>query len=198
MTNRSTTLKTVPVTALVPFGLAQLDHQLAALVPRLAQLDDAQLLNLALQARRLESCAFRLRGACVAELRRRTTRLAGGRGQRDAAGVGIKARLAHLATQLGVSISTLKTDARIHELFFTGDSGPACAPTLPRDYYVTALGARDPHAAINTAHEHRSDPTYNRTQFRRDVQALRAPTSTAPLLPGITLQPTVNARAHPA
>jgi hypothetical protein len=110
MTNRNTTLKTVPVTALVPSGLTQLDNQLAALMPRLAQLDDAQLLNLALQAQRLESCAFRLRGACVAELptnhpaRRRS-------GQRDAAGVGIKARLAHLATQLGVSVSTLKTNA---------------------------------------------------------------------------------------
>jgi hypothetical protein len=102
------------------------------------------------------------------------------------------------ATKIGISVSTLKTDARIHELFFTGDSGPACAPTLPRDYYVTALGAPDPHATINTAHEHRSDPSYNRARFRRDVQALKqsAQPDAEPLLPGITLPSTTNLRVR--
>ena len=195
MNDRNINLKTVHVTMLVPTQLAQLDYQLAALVPRLAQLDDDQLLQLAVQARRLESCAFRLRGVCVAELRQRTARLAGGRGRRDTAGTGIKARLTHLAMQLNLSASTLKSDARIHEVFFTTHTGPACEPTLPRDYYVTALGAPDPLAAIRTAHERAADPAYNRAQFRRDVQALcSAPPSTTPPLPGIALQPTVNSR----
>ena len=40
MSDRNTSLKTVPITMLVPSGLAQLDNQLAVLVSRLTQLDD--------------------------------------------------------------------------------------------------------------------------------------------------------------
>jgi hypothetical protein len=199
-------VETVPVSALAPPQLPPLDAQIASLLPRLSQFDDGELIDLAVQAQRLETCAFRLRGACAAELRRRADRLPGGRGRRDTAGVGIKAQLAQLATKIGVSVSTLKTDVRIHELFFADDTGPACEPTLPRDYYVTALGAPDPLAAIQAARERSSDPNYNREQFRRDVQALRSP-STSPaelLLPGMpTLPPMVTRvrilpRAQPA
>lgn len=198
MSDRFPGLKTVPVSMLAIPKLSGLDAQIAALLPRLAQFDDDKLIDLAVQAQRLERSAFRLRGACVAELRMRTARLAGGRGQRDTAGVGIKAQLIQLANKIGLSVSTLKTDARIHELFFATDTGPACEPTLPRDYYVTALGAPDPLAAIRTAHERAADPIYNRTQFRRDVQALRAATqpAVAPLLPGIKLPATANLRVR--
>jgi hypothetical protein len=180
--------RTAPVSALALPELPPLDAQIAALLPRLSRLDDDQLVEIAVRAQRLEACAFRLRGACVAELRRRTQRLSGGRGNRDAAGVGIKARLSDLAARLGVSVSTLKTDARIHEVFFAGDSGLAREPSLPREYYVTALGAPDPLKAIGAARERTTDdPGYGREQFRRDVQALRSADVDEPLLPGITL-----------
>ena len=197
-TLRGAGLQTAPVSAIALPQLPPFDSQIAALLPRLAQLDDEELLEIATQAQRLEACAFRLRGACVAELRRRTLRLAGGRGRRDTAGVGIKARLADVATQLGVSVSTLKTDARIHEVFFSVDTGPACEPTLPREYYVTALGAPDPVAAISTARERSADPGYGREQFRRDVQALRSAPASAiePLLPGIMPGATANLRVR--
>lgn len=160
---------TLNLTGPTPFN-AQLD----ALLPQLRQLDDAQLLQLALHARHLETCAFRLRGACVAELRRRiTTRLTGGRGLRDTTGSGVSAQLARLATQIGVSLSTLKIDARIHELFFTGETRFAREPSLAREYYVIALGAPDPLIAIRIAYERCSDPSYRREQFRRDVLALK-------------------------
>lgn len=183
--------ETMPASALAEPPLPPLDAQIDALLPRLAQLDDDELLRVAAQAGRLEACAFRLRGACVAELRRRTRRLAGGKGKRDTARVGVKARLSDLAARLGVSISTLKTDARIHEVFFSDDTGPAREPSLPRDYYVTALRAPDPVAAIGAARSHSSDPAYTRDHFRRDVQALRsAPTDAdEPLLPGMPSPP---------
>ena len=180
-----------PVSTLADAPLPPLEEQINVLLPRLPQLDDDELLRLAAQARLLEACAFRLRGACVAELRRRTARLAGGKGKRDTARVGVKARLSDLAARLGVSASTLKTDARIHEVFFSDDTGSAREPALPRDYYVTALRAPDPVAAIGAARSHSSDPTYNREHFRRDVQALRSASTTAdePMLPGMPVPP---------
>jgi hypothetical protein len=180
--------QTAPAAAPALSTLPPLDAQIAELLPRLERLDDAQLVEVAVQARRLEACAFRLRGACVSELRRRTRRLSGGRGNRDTSGVGVKARLSDLALRLGVSVSTLKTDARIHEVFFAADSGPAREPSLPRDYYVTALGAPDPLKAIGAARERSADkPGYGREQFRCDVLALRSAPVDEPLLPGVTL-----------
>ncbi|HEV7889436.1 MAG TPA: hypothetical protein VGP08_02300 [Pyrinomonadaceae bacterium] len=180
-----------PVSTLAEAPLPLLEARIDVLLPRLAQLNDDDLLQLAIQAGRLEACAFRLRGACVAELRRRTARLAGGKGKRDTARIGVKARLSDLAARLGVSVSTLKTDARIHEVFFSEDTGLAREPALPRDYYVTALRAPEPVAAIGAARSRSSDPAYTRDQFRRDVQALRSASTTAdePLLPGMPVPP---------
>jgi hypothetical protein len=164
------------MTALDLPNLSRLELHLDDLLPQLADFADNQLLELAAHAQRLEACAFRLRGACVAELRRRiTTRLVGGRGYRDADGIGIKAQLAQLASQIGISPTTLKTDARIHEVFFAGESRLAREPTLPREFYVTALGAPDPLATIRIAEEKAASKTYTREQFRRDVRALKHP-----------------------
>jgi hypothetical protein len=154
--------------------LTTFDEQLRALLPKLTEFADVQLLQLAAHARQLEACAFRLRGACVAELRRRIAiRLFGGRGKRDASGIGIKAQLAQLAAQIGVSPTTLKTDARIHEVFFAGETRLARETSLPREFYVTALGAPDPLATIQLAEEKAADKSYTREQFRRDVRALK-------------------------
>jgi len=185
---RSDVTTTDPEHSLDLAALAQFDDQFESLIARLAQFADAQLLQLAMHAQRLETYAFRLRGACVAELRRRNlSRLAGGRGNRDTTGAGVKARITHLAEQIGVRLSTLMTDARIHEIFFSEETGLARETTLAREYYVIALGAPDPLAAIQTAHERCSDPGYKREQFRRDIRALKqatpagAPTSTGSL-----------------
>lgn len=175
--------------------LPQADAQITALLPHLARLDDAQLIRLAADARRLETCAFRLRGACVAELRRRIrTRLSGGRGRRDTSGIGVGAQLVRLAAGIGISVATLKTDARIHEVFFApkqakeinAETRLACEPSLgdekcspcvmslEREYYVTALAAPDPVSAIRHAQERcAADAGYHREDFRRDVLALK-------------------------
>lgn len=160
-------------------GLTESNTQLDALLPTLARLDDAQLLQLASAAGRLEACAFRLRGACVSELRRRiTSRLPGGRGKRDAEGSGIQSQLTRLAAQIGISPSTLKTDARIHEVFFTDRAETRLARDtgLAREYYVTALGAPDPLAAIKIAEEKCAASDYKREEFRRDVRQLKGMT----------------------
>lgn len=176
-------------------ALPQADAQLTALLPHLARLDDAQLIRLAADARRLETCAFRLRGACVAELRRRIrTHLSGGRGRRDTSGIGVGAQLVRLAAGIGVSVATLKTDARIHEVFFApkpekeinAETRLACEPGLgdekhslretglEREYYVTALAAPDPVSAIRHAQERcAAAADYTREDFRRDVLALK-------------------------
>ncbi len=110
----------------------------------------------------------------MAELRRRhSARLPGGRGKRDTEAAGVTAQLAHMAAQIGVSPTTLKTDARIHEVFFAGETGLARETTLSREYYVTALGAPDPLAAIQIAEARATNNFYTREQFRRDVRAFK-------------------------
>ncbi len=133
--SRAADIATTPLTSITALTLdlttlPQADAQLSVLLPHLARLDDTQLIRLAADARRLETCAFRLRGACVAELRRRIrTRLSGGRGRRDTSGIGAGAQLARLAANIGVSVSTLKLDARIHEVFFASKHGEVIEET---------------------------------------------------------------------
>ncbi|MCP9495177.1 MAG: hypothetical protein MSG64_12085 [Pyrinomonadaceae bacterium MAG19_C2-C3] len=200
-------LSQLPSLTLDLADLPHFDSQLHLLLPLLATLDDWQLHHLAVHARRLETCAFRLRGACVAEVRRRIkVRLSGGRGKRDTSGVGVGAQLARLAAQVGVSVSTLKLDARIHQVFFANkndevtdeaaqkravaETGFAREPgladeltghsemNLAREFYVTALTAPDPLAAIRYAAEKRAATRdYSRESFRRDVSALKESTS---------------------
>jgi hypothetical protein len=113
---------------------------------------------------------------CVLELRSRIKeRLTGGRGKRDYSGKGINAQTLRLAETTGVNISTLNTDARICEVFFHDGSKTtlACESLLPREYYVIALGAPDPHAAIRIAATQSADPHYRRERFRAYVRGLK-------------------------
>jgi hypothetical protein len=146
------------------------------LLPHLRQLDNDELRHLALQATRLEQYAFRLRGAIASEMRRRVARrLSGGRGRRDHEGKGIRSCLRQLAAEIGVSVVTLTTDARIYDLFFTTNEETVIAHdhSLPREYYVIALAAPDPLAAIRIAQEQAAGNGCTREQFRRYVHTLK-------------------------
>jgi hypothetical protein len=150
--------------------------ELEQLLSRLRQLDDDELRHLALQATRLEQYAFRLRGAIASEIRRRVAlRLSGGRGRRDSDGKGVRACLRRLADEIGVSVVTLTTDARIYDAFFTRDGETVIARehSLPREYYVIALAAPDPIAAVRMAEERAADNVCTREQFRRHVLELK-------------------------
>lgn len=142
------------------------------------EMPDGQIIHTAIFARELEIQAHLVRGACAAELRKRfATRLVGGRGKRDQTGVGMQARMRELADKIGVDLKTLMADVRIHQTFF--EPAPetvtrlACESRLPREFFVTALAAPDPQAAIEMAVVKRRDPTYTRRQYRADVRAMK-------------------------
>ena len=143
-------------------------------------MSDEQLLTTAAYASEIERYAFLLRGACASELRKRVgARLAGGRGKRDEAGVGIQSKMECLATGVSVDVTTLRTNTRIYETFFAGRPGEetalARAHSLPREYYVIALAAPDPRAAVELAVAARRVRPYTRRQFRADIRALKRP-----------------------
>lgn len=150
--------------------------ELEQLLPRLRRLDDDELRHLALQATRLEQYAFRLRGAIASEMRRRVAlRLSGGRGRRGREGTGVRSCLRQLAAEIGVSLVTLTTDARIYDVFFTRDEETVIAHdnSLPREYYVIALAAPNPLAAIHIAQEQAARNGCTREEFRRYVRELK-------------------------
>jgi hypothetical protein len=74
-----------------------------------------------------------------------------------------------------VSVVTLTTDARIYEVFFTHNEETviACDNSLSREYYVIALAAPDPLAAIHIAQEQAAGNGCTREEFRRHVRELK-------------------------
>jgi hypothetical protein len=153
-----------------------MDEGLRKLLAGLPTLTEEQLIEIITNAGRMEAYFFLARGMCVLELRSRIKeRLTSGRGKRDYSGTGIKAQTMRLAETTRVNICTLNTDARICEVFFPagGETILARESLLPREYYVIALGAPDPHAAIRIAVNQSADPHYRRERFRAYVRGLR-------------------------
>jgi hypothetical protein len=134
--------------------------------------DDA-IVETARMATELEGQAFRVRGACAAELKRRIRERARlqpeNRGNEETV---IARQLPALAAEIGVSPRTLDDDARIYETFastpaFRGDTN------TPREVYRLALSAPDPQAAVEMAAQKKAEsPNYSTRDFRRDVEAL--------------------------
>jgi DNA-binding transcriptional ArsR family regulator len=154
----------------------QLAKYLPDLLREISEKDDEQIARIAVAAQRLEKFAFLVRGVCASVLRRRYPhRLSGGRGKRDQSGLGIQAQMAHLAEQIGVDRRTLETDARIKDTFFqtVDETTLALTHTLAREYYVVALAAPEPQAAIKVALEGRSDRHYTLEAFRSYVRDLK-------------------------
>jgi hypothetical protein len=168
----------------------ELENTLEELQSRLSELEEPRLIELAIRARHLEWCAFVLRGICASELRRRySLRLAGGRGKRDQAGEGIQAQMTRLAEIIGVSPTTLMTDARISDTFFSSikDTTLAREHTLAREFYVIALSAPAPREAIKVAAQHARTGWYTRERFRDYVRDLKE--SSQSRSPGTGIQP---------
>lgn len=153
-----------------------MDEDLHKLLEGLPELTEEQLIQIITNAGRMERWFFLARGMCVLELRNRVKeRLTGGRGKRDYSGTGINAQTMRLAEITRVNISTLNTDARICEVFFPASDETTLAreSLLPREFYVIALGAPDPHAAIRIAVRQSADPHYRRERFRAYVRGLK-------------------------
>jgi hypothetical protein len=149
---------------------------LSDLLQNIAEKDDAQIIQIAKEAQRLESFAFLVRGMCASVLRQRyPNRLPGGRGNHDHQGRGVRAQMTRLAEQLGIDRRTLETDARIKDTFFQflDETKLVHMPSLAREYYVVALAAPEPQAAIKVAVEKRADPHYTLEIFRSYVRDLK-------------------------
>lgn len=155
---------------------SRMEESLRKMLVGLPKLTEEQLIQVIANARRMEGYFFLARGMCVLELRSRVKEhLTGGRGKRDQAGTGIQAQTMRLAKATGVNISTLNNDARICKTFFHtgGETTLARTTLLPREFYVIALGAPDPHAAIRIAVKQSADPRYRRERFRAYVRGLK-------------------------
>ena len=154
----------------------QLIKYLPDLLRELSSKDDAQIIRIAIKAQRLEGFAFLVQGMCASELRRRhPRRLSGGRGKRDSLGLGAQAQMTRLAKEAGVDRRTLEMDARIKDTFFPVISETTFEhmPSLAREYYVVALSAPKPLAALKMAVEMRSEAGFTLRQFRAEVRLLK-------------------------
>lgn len=158
----------------VGMKIEHLDRYLPALLSEIATTDDEGVIRIAANTRRLERFTFLIRGTCASVLRQRhQCRLPGGQGKRDDDGVGIQAQMAKLAEHAGVDRRTLEVDARIRDTFFAAADETMLdhIPPLAREYYVIALSAPDPLAAIGKAAERLSSEShYGLSQFRADVR----------------------------
>lgn len=144
-------------------------------IAELPNYPDERIVDVCRQAAELERQAFRIRGAGALVIRDRVAqRLAGGRGNRDAAGAGVRAQMQKFAAEVGVDVATVETDARIVETFGSSETFGVAAESLGREYFREALSAPDPAAALEIARRKRdADERYSVRQFRDDVRALR-------------------------
>jgi hypothetical protein len=149
--------------------------QLPELVRHIPQMTEAQILQTLFRAEQLTDFAFLVRGACASELRQRSIKLPGGRGKKDTVGKGLQSQMNDLARKVGTGRKTLETDARIKDTFFPiiDETTLEQMPPLAREYYVIALSAPDPLAAIKTAVGRCSDPHFSLRQFRSEVRLLK-------------------------
>ena len=131
---------------------------------------DQKLIELARDAQNLEKAAFRVRGACGAELKRRLRE----RHPADGVEAGEKQigkEMGALAKEMGVAPKTLEDDTRIFETFSDNLRGNV---DLDREHFRVALSAPDPQAAIDLAYEQRREnESYSTRDFRDDVKRLR-------------------------
>ena len=149
--------------------------QLPELVRHIPQMTEAQILQTLFRAEQLADFAFLVRGACASELRQRSSKLPGGRGKKDTVGRGLQSQMEDLARKVGTGRKTLETDARIKDTFFPviDETTLEQMPLLAREYYVIALSAPDPLAAIKTAVDRCSEPYFSLRQFRSEVRLIK-------------------------
>ncbi len=171
-----TTLAPTPDAALAN-GFNRLRAWADAFVETIGSVPDSHLVEVARNASEMETQAFRVRGACAAELKRRVRERSLG----DEAKIG--AELLRLALEAGVNFHTLKDDCRIFETF-----GDECLSTniYPREVYRLALTAREPERAVEMyVARKEQDARYSTLDYRRDISELnRGRTTPAAAPPG--------------
>lgn len=165
---------------IVTRGAVRTDTPFGVVLTQVKTVKDETLIEVARRAAKIGVRAFLLCGACFHESCARFERLKGGHGKRDDKGVGAQARKREVAKQIGKDYRTLGTDARIYETFYQPgvEEGSRLerersSPTLPREFYVTALAAPDPVGALEVALERRAEGSYPVGEFRDYVRTLK-------------------------
>lgn len=149
------------------------------IIEGLPGMSDEQIMSLANNAQKVEQCAWLLRGACARELKRRSaTKLPGGRGKKDTEGVGVKQTLIGFAKESGVELRTVEQEISILDRFFADPEDDSVLnvdrqPNLEKTFFIAALAAPDPRAALAMAEDKRSrDGGYSTRQFKDDIKEL--------------------------
>lgn len=123
--------------------LEKTEHDLIALLPEMSWRD---LIATRDSAKLLECTGWKIQIACDNEIWDRHEGLAGGRGQVDAEGKGIKAAVNKRAKEIGVGASTIHANARLYKRFKTVLSTQNSLDE--KGFYQAAQSAPDPDAAI--------------------------------------------------
>jgi hypothetical protein len=149
-------------------------------LPHIQKLKNETLVEVARRTCNIGIRAFIMNGACFRELCSRVPRLKGGHGKRDTERIGAQFRKREIAKQIGFDVRTLGTNARIYETFYLQSvqkgtllERERSTPSLPREFYVSALAAPDPLTAVETALARRANGHYSCTQFRAYVHVLK-------------------------
>jgi hypothetical protein len=132
--------------------------------------DEDALVELWLTAHAAGRQAWQLRAKVSWCLLERIPKGTGGRGHKDAAGVGRVAQEERLAARLRVAPITLRVDRQIWQTFFA-NYVPKEHSLAERTFYRVALGAPEPRVALALfAERHAEDPSYGPEQARRDLK----------------------------
>ncbi|HEX8163535.1 MAG TPA: hypothetical protein VF538_16820 [Pyrinomonadaceae bacterium] len=152
--------------------------QLFALLKEIPDLADQTLENFMSSVSMAERRLFLLRGACASERIERVAERVPGElvvaKKKQTRKTGKTKLIAEMAGAIGVSAKLLARDVQIVSTFFP-EGRPILAREnlLAREYYVTALAAPDPIAALGTAVERGAPAGFSRAEFRDHVRGLK-------------------------
>lgn len=162
--------RTTPESTLAE-GASVLRRWADEMIEHVGFMGDDEVIETARLATALEGAAFRVRGACAAEMKTRIReRLRRNGVLHHSEDLKVGKQLRALAADIGVSARTLDDDARIFEHF--GESLRVDTET-PREVFRLALAAREPEAAVEMYTTRKdADPRYSTLDYRRDVSEL--------------------------
>lgn len=170
-----------------------------ALLKEIPDLEDQTLEGFMSSVSMAERRLFLLRGACASERIKRVAERASGRPvvtkKKRTRKTGKTKLIAGMAGAIGVSAKLLARDVQIVSTFFPeGQPILARENLLAREYYVTALAAPDPVAALGTAVERGAPADFSRAEFRDHVRGLKGtlrPVRSKPVRVGGRRRPSV-------
>lgn len=149
-------------------GFGRLRAWADALIADISSADEAHLVGVARGANEMEAQAFRIRGACAAEMKRRIReRVEADPSQFGKGETAVVEQMRSLAREIGVAFGTLQDDCRIFEEF--GDEILA-GKQSSREVYRLALCAKDPRAALAMWETKKAcNAAYSKRDFWRDL-----------------------------